>query len=182
MDSSNELVPLCNTDSTVDALVEHNMNNGWPDLNPQHRLLMHEIASHGNFKRAARAHGTSPARVRTIMRSPLGNAYYNYLMERISTESIITRQFIEEELLETLEQASGEKEITTLVGKDVYTGPLVDLGAKIRILEAMSKVSGTVDSKKNKSTGVVVNVNLKDAGYDPDLAPVIEATVIEQND
>jgi hypothetical protein len=147
-------------------LIEKNRENNWPDVEHKDKLLASEFSIAGSLKDAAAVAGVKPATASRRLRNPLVAAYLDDILAEIRKDSILTRPFIELQMLETLEQANGEVDIHMVDREgNSFTGRKTDLQAKIAVLKEMRGLAGLDKGGGSPDgSGVHVHFDLRNFG------------------
>jgi hypothetical protein len=148
-------------------LIESNRANNWPDLSARDKVIANEFAVAGNIADAANKANVSKAVAYKAIRSPLGAAYLDDLMRDMREDSILTRPFIELQLLETLEQANGDVEVHILNDGVPQEVRLTDLRAKLQVIKQMQTMGGfDKGTQGSDKGGVHVHFDLSKFGVE----------------
>ena len=145
--------------SDISAALEYNRQNNWPDVSAKAKVFAHEYSICGDMKSARNKVGISMAVGSRLLRDPLVKGYLDELLEDCRKDSIITREFVELQWLETLEQVNGETEVAgvTRDGEE-YMARVYNANGKISALKEMGRVIGMTETKS--PGGVSVNIDL----------------------
>lgn len=155
--SSVDLLPAKKSD--ISAALEYNRQNNWPDVSDKAKVFVHEYSICGDMKAARRRVGVSMAVGSRLLRDPLVRGYLDDLLEDCRKDSVITREFVELQWLETLEQVNGDTEVAgvTRDGEE-YMARVYNANGKISVLKEMGRVIGMTETKA--VGGVSVNIDL----------------------
>lgn len=171
--SNSELSSFVGSD--VAQSLESNKSNGWMDVRPQHKVLVHEYAIAGSLKDAAAKAGLTTGTASRVLRDPLVRGYLEHLQEHMREESILTRQFVELQYLEYLDQVNGDVEVP-MVDRD--GNPIMakkfDSTGKLGALRDMAKFSGMEKNVGSSAGGVTVNFDLSAFGAEKEVGVTIE--------
>lgn len=146
--------------------LKYNEENGWPQVEPQEKLVVHKYVELSDPRKAAKECGISLQRLNLIMRDRLVQAYFSYVSEQMMDVSILNRAFIEQEYLTTLAQLNGDEDVPladrdgNMVMTRHFNGP-----AKVSLLKDMRSFVGVKDSAKIAPT---ISINFGAAGYRPE--------------
>ena len=137
--------------------IKNQIDSQWPDLEPAQVAFAHEYLANGYSHRNAAKHiGRSKSSGLSLLRDPLTRAYISYLQREQLEESIITKGFVEAQMMRLYEMAIGD-EAVAMVNSDgngftekQFQGPLAfsivkEFGNSI----GYSKVEKSTDSKVN---------------------------------
>ena len=148
MESSAEYLP--SVLSLSEDVLNHNKENGWPDVTPKAKKFLHEYAIAGDFRAACSASGLKRSHGSRLLRDPLNSGYLTHIQENLMDHTIITRQFVELEMLKTLEELGGEVDIPNVTKEgDIVWGPRYNGSGKVSLLKEMKGLAGM-----NKEQGV----------------------------
>jgi hypothetical protein len=152
--------------------LERNRSSGWPDVSPKAKVFVHEYSVCGNITSACKRVSIGRDRGMRMLRDPIIRAYLDSLEEGLRNDTIITRAFVELQMLETLEQVNGDVDVPN-VTKDgeVVWGPRFNGTGKIALLKEMKGLAGMNKEQGIDGTGVTINIDLNAAGY---VAPEVE--------
>lgn len=134
-------------------------------LGPQHRLFCYEYLVDFNHRRAAEAVNLPKSAGLRLLRIPDITKYLKILTDELATESIISRDMVQHELLnEFLPRAKGEKEIHG-VDRDgaQFTAKITNMAAYGKGLDMMAKHSGFTLPEVTQG-GLTININHKALG------------------
>ncbi len=166
---------LPTTTGNIQDVIEYNKSNGWPDLPSQTKVFAHEFAVVGSLGKACAKVGLSKDRGSRLLRDPLVSSFIGNIMEGLSQDSLITRAFLELQMLETLEQLNGDVEVPH-VTKDgiIIMAKSYNGTAKANLLLKMATMTGMDKQRGLNGIGVVINFDLQAAGYCPTFEVISE--------
>lgn len=164
MTTSVEFLP--SVSGNIEDVVARNKEKGWPDVPAQAKVFVHEYVATGNLNDAVARIDSSRKVGSRLLRDPLVHAYLQHLQEDLVDHTIITRQFVELEMLQTLDEVSGKVDVPQ-VTKDgeAFMAPIYNPSSKIALLKEMRSLAGVSGNQDGDSGGVKVVINLGDAGY-----------------
>lgn len=164
--SSTDLLPKKSSDIVAD--LEYNKANNWPHLPTAAKRFLQVYSVAGDFRGACKEVGISAQKGARLLKDPLARGYLDHLMEDFRDEAIITRDFLELQLLETLEQVNGEVDIPKVTREgDVVMAKHFDAQAKIAVLKEMKSFAGIRDAGKGTGS-VTVNFDFGAFGARPE--------------
>jgi len=160
---------------SVESLLDYNKQNGWPDVKSQHKVIVHEYAVAGNVSDAAKAGKVTKATVSKILRDPIVRGYLDFIWEDHRLDSILTRQFVELQYLDFLDQVNGDTEVPIVTKEgDSMMAKKFDATGKLGVLRDMSKFAGMEDKSGNSLGGVSVNIDLSAFGAEKEVGVTID--------
>jgi len=177
--SSIGLLPIKSED--IAQSLERNKLNGWLDVPAQAKRFMQEYSISGNLKEACRTIKVTPATGSRLLKDPLARGYLDYLMEDFREESLIRRDFVELQILETLEQVNGDTEVHC-VDRDGHSvlAKSFNAQAKIALIREMKDFAGIGGSQGKAAGKVSVSIDLSRFGVSEQ--PVDVGITIDQED
>ena len=179
MESKNELLPRDLSD--LNAAIEYNRKNNWPDIPARTLVFLHEYSIVGDLSAASKKIGTNNATGYRILRDPLVRARLDDLQENLSNATVITRAFVELQYLETLEQVNGDVEVPNVTKDgDVVMAKRFSSSGKIQVLRDMSQFAGMKKEQGLDGHGVTINIDLNAAGYSPDITVANSEKVVSE--
>ena len=162
-------------EQSVADLLEYNRSNNWPDVSPQHKVLVHEYSICGDLGAAAKAANMSRPLASRTLRDNLVRSYLDDIHADSRQDSIITRQFVELQYLEYLDQVNGDVEVPVVTRDgDVIMAKKFDSTGKLGALRDMAKFSGMEKNVGSSSGGVVVQFDFSAFGVQREVGVTIE--------
>ena len=172
MQSNVEFLPIAK--EKVLDVIESNRLSGWPDVDAQTKVFLHEYSVVGSLKNACEKVGVSKDRGSRMLRDPVASAFLEELQEHLSVNTIITRSFVELQMLETLEQCNGDVDVPHVTKDgDIVWGPSFNASGKIALLKEMKGLAGMNKDIGTDGNGVTIHIDLHAAGYTAPLLDVV---------
>ena len=127
-----------NPDSTAPVrTVEWNRENGWPDLTIPEQSFAIRYAQDGNVRAASKAAKVSMSEGMGFLKNALVRAYVDDILQDSIQETVITRDFLELQMLETLAQVNGDEEVAIVTRDGPIEAKQFNASAKIALLKEM---------------------------------------------
>ncbi len=135
------------------------------ELNPQERMFCYEYLVDYDHRRASGAVERSPDAGVKLLRTPKIAHFIKLLGDELATDSLITRDMVQYELLhEFLPRARGDKSISG-VDRDgnQWSGKVTNMAAHGKAIDMMARHSGFTVPEVVRG-GLVININHKAMG------------------
>lgn len=159
--SSTNLLPIVSGD--FESALALNKENNWPDLDPKVKLFALEYSIAGNFTNACKKGGIGRDVGARLLKDRLVRAFIDDLLEDTRQESIITKDFMELQMLETLEQVNGDVDVPMVTREgDAVMARNFNPSAKIALLKEMRTFAGVREG--GGSGGVSINFDFRAFG------------------
>jgi len=139
------------------------------EIGAKEKLFLQEYAICFNIGKAAKKVGLSHNRASGVLRAPEGNAYLNELIKDYAESSILRKEFVELQWLETYEKLVGNKEVP-MVDRDgcVVMAKKFHSAEVVSTLKELSKITGLSNASGEGNSGVTVNIDLSGFGLKND--------------
>ncbi len=102
---------------SINALIERNRREDWPDLTPEKRAFALVYVVSYNHRDAASSAGLSPDSGIRLIRDPLVSAYIREIQDKDLVSNLITEDFVRTHMVNLLPKLLGQEEVP-LVDKD----------------------------------------------------------------
>lgn len=163
----------------MQALVERNRTTDWVDLPLQEKAFAHEYIIHYDHLAAAEAVGKPRSSGISLLRNPLLAAYIAHLQGLQLTSNIITKDFINTQYLQLLDQATGKEDVNIVLANGLeITARKTLVGEATNILKEMSKSTEYAKDTTQKTAPVSIVINTGSFYDDP--AIVVEGEVVDK--
>ena len=141
---SNPQSALAGPTSEWDTYVDTQIRHDWVDLPHDERAFCEEYLVNGyNHRDASEAIDRPASSGIRLLNKPLCREYILWTEHKKRARSLITEQFMESQLFQTLDQANGDVDVPLVTGSGIkivakkFNGPL-----KLAVLQEMGKLSG----------------------------------------
>lgn len=164
-------------------LLEENRKNGWPDLPAQHKQFCHVYVEEFDHRGAAEACGFPASRGIGLIRESLVSGYVDELLKGLSQNSIIRREWVEVQWLQTYAKLSGLEAVPLITDKGhEFKGKKFHSNEVVATLKELGKMANAYpESQLSGAGGVHVHIDLGALGLDNN-ANIIEGEVIRKNE
>lgn len=151
---------------------------GFPNVQPEHKSFMSVYAEEYDFKGTCASFGLKPAAGRRLLGKPINKAFLNFLEEDWRDVSVLRKEWVELQWLETYEKLSGEAEIP-FVNRDGIAGTVKKFHASetVSCLKEISHLSGA-DKEADGKGAVHININLSKFGLEED-GTIIQGEIVD---
>lgn len=151
---------LISTEEDLHALVKRNIQTDFADLPAQKKAFAHEYIIHYDHLSAAEAVGRPRSSGISLLRDPLLSAYIAHLQNVKLTSSIITKDFINTQYLQLLDQATGKEDIAiVLANGETMMARKTLMGEAVNIIKEMSKSTEYAKDTSQKTAPVSITIN-----------------------
>ena len=165
----------------TEKLIKANIEQGFPDLDPKHKAFAYNYVATLNHRDAATESGFPAARGIQVLRDPLVNAMIGFLQDKMATRSIITREFVEAEMLALNDIAMGRVE-TKMVDKDggSFSEFVHNLPVAKAVQTELAKSTKFYQDGSSQGGEVQISINLGALGVRPETAAkaTVQRTII----
>lgn len=156
-------------------LIARNRENGWPDLEPQHRGFLLKYVESYSIKEAADAVGLGVSKARSVLRDPLAMAYLNDIQAMLAERTVINRDFVNMQWLKLLPKVMGEEEVPIVDTKNglAFSAKEFNANAAAKVLTELSKSTNFYADGSSNNASVTVNIDLTALGINQSTEKVI---------
>lgn len=172
---NNNEISLREKQLDCNELIARNRENGWPDIEPQHKGFALKYVEQYSIKDAASAVGIGVAKAKELLRQPLVMAYLNDIQDTLAQRSIINRDFINIQWLKLLPKVMGEEEIPIVDVKNgiAFSAKEFNANAAAKVLTELSKSTNFYADGSGGTASVTVNIDLSALGINSPTEKVI---------
>jgi len=141
--------------------VSRQAEEGWPDLSPVEAAFAHRYCVNGYSHREAAEHvGRNAANGIKMLRIPLVRCCISWIQREQHTESLITKDFVEAQMMELYEKASGDKSVAVIDSDCVEHTVKVFNGQLCQsILKEFSSAVGFSKIEKDKTSRIHIHLD-----------------------
>jgi len=164
---STDIVNLEKTLEISNDVIAHNMENGWPDLDPKRKAFCFYYIENYDHRDAAKRAGFSVSTGSKLLRETLVAAFIGACQEKLAERSIINRDFVNVQWLKLLPKIMGEEEVPMVTRDgDFYEAKKFHASEAVRIVGELSKSTNFYAGGSGGTAAVTVNINLEAMGVD----------------
>jgi hypothetical protein len=177
---SNQLKILPKVLDDLQKQLDWNSKNDWADVAPQLKSFCHSYLETYNYKKACVAAGLPVSHGPRFLQDPFVAGYIDHITEHYVQDSLISRRFVEIELLEQYARCTGEV-ATPWVDSDggVHSVKQFNAGAANNVLKEMGKIANVYPTGLGGGAGAVqVNINLEALGLGQQ-QPIIQGVAVD---
>jgi len=162
--------------------IENQIKNGWPDLMPAEIAFAQEYCVNGYNHRLAAEHVGRPLDSGiTLVRKPLIRSYIAWIQQEQRTESLITKDFIEAQMMHQYEKANGDVAVAMVDSEgNEFTAKNYQGQLSVGILKEFNNMFGHSKVEKSSESKVTVIVDMGAlTGRPPVTVDIEEGEIIE---
>lgn len=155
--SNTDLEPVI--EQSLEKAIVRNVRSNWSDIPPRTKVFALEFVKHGDVKQAQSKAKIKPAMANKLLANPLVKAYLDYILVENAGDAVITRDFLQIQMLDTLEQVNGDVSVPLMDKGVPVEAKSFNASAKISLLKEMRMFLDVTTPEGQNRVQFLSNIN-----------------------